>query len=736
MRSLYREANSFEADWRLLARRSTLTPVLAALIVAGICDHARAAEAAGASGSAVEEVVVTAERRNARLVDTPISITALNGDQLVKAGVDNLLDLGPVVPALRMDKIGASVQPTIRGITSNTSGPGNAGNVAIYVDGSYIASQSADNFDLPDVSDIQVLKGPQGTLFGRNATGGAILVTTMKPTHEVHAKLTAGLGTYNEYLANGYITGGLTNKLSGMLSGGYRKSDGYYKNIATGSKTDGLYNGYNVSGKLLYTTDNNDTFLLTVVHSDVNDAVAQVYRVDPQYGPKSTVTFTPGQIVAATYDRDSMGYKPRSDSSFYRAGFNAKINIGDFATLTSYSTYFKEKFVEHSDLDGALQPILDLYFTTLNENYSQEFDLASKSSGPLKWSAGVYYFHENASRPNQYINPLGKTAAQLVNASNAGVKTDAYAAFADGTYDITSALHLTVGFRYSIETKKLNAILPVAATGKHTWDRGTPRVVLRYDFDPNTNVYASFSEGFKSGAYNLSSAKSPPVSPENVKAYEVGFKHQEDRFQFSGSAYYYNYSNLQVTSYILLGGGTGALTSVLQNAAQAHIYGVDGEVTYRLTDNFTAHLNGAYTHGRYQTYLGAVGFTNAPSGISYVNVPLSASGKKMIRSPEFTGNAGLNYEQKISYGTIRLGGNVSYSSSLYFDAPNQFKQKAFALLGLSAEWIAPDGKWSVLAVGRNVTNKHYVNYVDPISVAILDNDAPPATFRLTASYRY
>ncbi len=131
-----------------------------------------------------------------------------------------------------------------------------------------------------------------------------------------------------------------------------------------------------------------------------------------------------------------------------------------------------------------------------------------------------------------------------------------------------------------------------------------------------------------------------------------------------------------------------------------------------------------------------MGFQLSPTGVAYVNSPFDASGNKMIRSPEFTGNAGLNYEQKISYGTIRLGGNVSYSSSLYFDAVNQFEQKSFALLGLSAEWIAPDGKWSVLAVGRNVTDKHYVNYVDPITVGILDNDAPPATFRLTASYRY
>ena len=727
--------NGPSAYGTLSTRNLGVTTVLATLIAAGACDIARAAEPADSSGGAVQEVIVTAERRNARLVDTPITITAVTGDQLVKAGVDNLLDLGPQVPALRMDKIGASVQPTIRGITSNTSGPGNAGNVAIYVDGSYIASQSADNFDLPDISDIQVLKGPQGTLFGRNATGGAILVTTMKPTEDMHAKLTAGFGTYNEYLTDGYITGGITDKLSGMLSGGYRSSNGYYKNIASGSKTDGQYKGYNISGKLLYTTDNNDTFLLTVAHSDVNDAVAQVYRVDAQYGPKSTVTFTPGAIVAESPDQDSMGYKPRSDSSFYRAALNAKINVGDFATLTSVSSYFNEKFVEHSDLDGAPLAVLDIYFTTLNENYSQEFDLASKSSGPFKWSTGLYYFHEDASRPNQYINPIGKTAAQLVNASDAAVKTEAYAAFADGTYDLTSALHLTVGYRYSIETKTLDAILPVAATGQHTWDRGTPRVVLRYDFDPNTNIYASFSEGFKSGAYNLSSAKSPPVSPENVKAYEVGLKHQEDRFQFSGSAYYYDYSNLQVTSYILLPGSV-ALSSVLQNAAQAHIYGAEGDATYRLTDNFTVHLAGAYTHGRYVTYTGAVGFTNNPNGISYINVPLDASGKNMIRSPEFTGNAGLNYDQKVSFGTIRLGGNVSYSSSLYFDAPNQFEQKAFALLGLSAEWIAPGGKWSVLAVGRNVTNKHYVNYVDPISVAILDNDAPPATFRLTATYRY
>jgi iron complex outermembrane receptor protein len=716
-----------------------LTAVLSALISAGACDVARAAEAeaapADSSGLTVQEVVVTAERRNARLVNTPITITALSGDQLVKAGVDNLLDLGPVVPALRMDKIGASVQPTIRGITSNTSGPGTASNVAIYVDGSYIASQSADNFDLPDVSGIQVLKGPQGTLFGRNATGGAILVTTLQPTHEVHAKVTAGLGNYNEYLANGYVTGGITAKLSGMLSGGYRRSDGYYKNIATGSKTDGKYNGYNVSGKLLYTTDNDDTFLLTVVHSDVNDAVSQVYRVDPQYGPKSTVVFLPNQIVAQTYGRDSMGYKPRSDSSFYRAGLNAKINVGDFATLTSYTSYFNEKFVEHSDLDGAPAPVLDIYFTTRNKNYSQEFDLASKSSGRLKWSTGVYYFHEDAARPNQYINPMGKTAAQLVNLSNAAVKTEAYAAFADGTYDLTSALHLTVGFRYSIETKRLAAVLPVAATGKHTWDRGTPRAVLRYDFDPNTNVYVSFSEGFKSGSYNLSSAKSPPVSPENVKAYEAGFKHQQDRFQFSGSAYYYDYSNLQVTSYVLLP-GSSTLSSLLQNAAQAHIYGAEGDTTYRITDNLTAHVAGAYTHGRYKKYVGAVGFTNNPNGISYINIPIDASGKKMIRSPEFTGNAGLNYEQNVSFGTIRLAGNVSYSSAFYFDAPNQFKQKSFALLGLSAEWLSPDQKWSVLAVGRNVTNKHYVNYVDPISVAILDNDAPPATFRVTASYHY
>jgi iron complex outermembrane recepter protein len=673
-----------------------------------------------------DTIVITAERREGTLVNTPISIAAFTANQLSSAGVTNVLEMVNLVPSLRLDQLGSNTQPTIRGITTATAGVGTSANVAIYLDGFYLPSQSGSDLDLPDITNIQVLKGPQGTLFGRNATGGAIVINTKVPSQDTSGAISVGYGTYDEKLANAYVSGGLSETLSASLLGYYRDSDGWTKNIVTGNR-DSHFKNYLVKGKLLFEPSPTTSFLLDVKHSWINDPFGQVYRV---IGPNSTAFFIPGTRLTTQKYRSS-NLEPRNRTLSNSVYLTSKVDLGG-VTLTSYTGFLREKNWQRVDYDGSSAVITQSRFEQNASTFTEELSLSGKS-GRLDWSAGLYYFYDNGLLPYRYNN--GEVfSATPVSAVRTRIKTNAYAAFADATYNAASSLFLTLGARYSIERKDIDYKLGAAAPGSadDVWKSFTPRAVIRYELAPSSNAYASYSRGFKSGTYNAFSPSANPVKPEYVDAYEVGFKSNGQGLSLETSAFYYNYKDLQVTSYNL----QGAVSVVtLQNAARAEIYGTEASLRYRVSSDFNIRLSGAYTHGEYKKFPGAVALTPLAAG-GYANVLVDASGKTMLRTPKLTGNLGADYTIPVAGGELTLGGNLFATSRIFYNSANQYSQKGYVVLDLSASWTSADGDWTLALVGKNVTDAYYINYINPIGAAILANDGRPATARLTVTRRF
>jgi len=700
----------------LLASSSSI-PTIALGQIAGAAANSHAEAGDSPALRTGDEIIVTAERRNARLSETPITITALSSEQLSSQGATGVLDLTKNVPGLRMDQYGSAVLPSIRGISTAVSGIGVSSNVAVYLDGFYLATPTQLNFEFPDIDNIQVLKGPQGTLFGRNATGGAIQLTTIDPSNELRGKFTVGYGSYDETVANGYIAGPLTDRLSASISAGWRHTDGYTRNVLNGER-DGFYTGWNVRAKLKFEATDSLTLKLQVEHTYINDPVSEVYRSAGETDYPSTQ----GGIITSQRYRTSSNVPTILKKNLENIFFTAKQDFGG-VTLTSLTSYSNEQDRSQFDFDGSSLRRVDFSYSQDVEHITQEVILAG-STGLLEWSAGAFYIHGNGKMPDEAANGFIFNSDQVI--------TDAYAVYADATYNIVPRLYLTGGVRYSHERKKFNFDEgAISGASQRSWESVTPRAVIRFQMQPETSVYGSYSKGFAAGVYSVFSPNLTPADPEKVDAYEVGFKHSQGVVSLNLASFYYKYKDMQYVSYTA---NQGSVTAQLSNVGRAEIYGAEGDIRLRVAEGLTLYAAAAYTHGKYQDFPGAVGyFPILPGG--YEQRPVDASGNRIIRSPRFTGNAGFNLKQPALGGFASLGANLFYMGKSYDDPANQFAIGAHAVLDLTAGWSSADDKWQIQVIGKNVTDKYYINYYDPSSDAILVNDAAPRTVRVQLTRR-
>ena len=370
-------------------------PVLALATVAG--NAAESADAESPAGE-VQEVVVTAQRRAERQVDVPISITALGQQQLATANVQNLGDIEKLTPSLRFDNQAGFFQPTIRGIGTSVTTSGGGSNVGIYVDGFYSPNPLAADFQLTNVTSVQVLKGPQGTLFGHNTTGGAILVTTADPSTDPHADAKVTYGKFNTQRYQAYGTTGLGQNVAVDLEGLYTKGNGFLTNILDGDDHVGAYDNWTVRSGLKVNLSDKVSVLARYTHSRENDPNAMLTNsntdttIDPTTGrPWGVQTFAvpgfyttnPNQVAAnlPRYIRDETDI----------AQLTVKADLG-FANLTSYSQYRREDVDQSEDLDQTGLPIFQLGLPVYDKTYTQEF-LVSSAPGPrLQWTAGAFFF--------------------------------------------------------------------------------------------------------------------------------------------------------------------------------------------------------------------------------------------------------------------------------------------------------------------------------------------------------
>lgn len=672
------------------------------------------------------EIIVTAQRRNERQVNVPIAITAVSGASLAAAGVTSTAELGQVVPGLRLDLSGAFFQPTVRGVGSATAGVGLSSNVATYIDGVYRPSPFTTNFELGDLETIQVLKGPQGTLFGRNATGGAILVKTADPTFDPSGSAKISYGRFNEIHTSASASTGLSDQLAIGISGVYARSNGFVKDVNTG-RDAGQFERYGIRGKLLFKPSDDVSFLLIGEHYRAHDDNVIAYNA---YDGRTFARGVPGVVVPTQRGRVASDIKPRYEVERNAVSLRStfKVNGGTISSITAYSTDNVPK--QLIDFDATALPGLAVDIPFKEMTFTQELTFVSQNAGPVDYTFGAYYFYDKGVQP-KYLVSIGGAAP--FNLFQVGVKTNAYAAFMDMTFKITPQLTFIAGGRYSVENQTgfFQFFPPSTEVSRHEQFHGfTPRAILRYELAHDTNVYLSYNRGFKAGGFAPTTGNLTPFRNETIDAYEVGYKMARPTFDLQTSAFYYNYKDLQIANY---SSGVG----VIQNAAKSRIYGADLQVGVRATDRFTLQFGVAYTHSEYTSFPSASFYPGTGTPTDPVRVAQAdASGKPLIRTPEFTGSVSANYVQPVGTGNLKFSASYYRTSKFNFDPVGQFPQKGYGLLSGRIMFSPVNDRFSIGVFGNNLTDETYLTQVLPFSGAILQTYGTPRTFGVEASFKY
>ena len=719
--------------------------LIAIPVFSGGVGVARAQTAAEDGADYTTEIVVTAQRREEKAKDVPITLTTITADDLGQGDIQQLSDIAKLTPAMRFDQYGGFVQPTIRGVGTAVSASGAGSNVGIYVDGFYAPNPLSNDFNLLNVSSITVLKGPQGTLFGRNSTGGAIQVTTTDPSEGTYSVADVSYGRYNTQKYQAYVNIG-SDAIAFDIAGLYSKGDGFVTNIVTGDK-DAAYDSWSIRTGVKANLSDNASLMFRYTHSDVDDPTYVAFNSYVENGMVLSAgaalsPLIPGGVIAASERGESSQTSGAAFTSKVDAfQLTGEVDLG-FGTLRSYSQYRKESSLSFLDLDGSDLPIFDVEFFITDKIFTQELILTSNGEGPLKWTVGAFYFSDK-NRFKYLDGFVGGGPRTLVSRSQ--TDTESYAAFADMTYEVSPQFFITGGLRYShdevnnggFEAGPLAAPLPIAfyPIPDISDNQLTPRVVLRYKPSEASSLYASYTRGHKAAIENPNGFTTVPVDAEKISAYEVGYKYVARGLSADISAYYYDYTNLQVASY----NGT---QSLITNAANSRVYGVEGQLAYKLTESFEVSFGAAYTDGKYTEFTTSPRFDQcldlvcgAAFGL-FLTSTTDASGFRMARTPEFTGNASARYTVDVGGGELALSGTLAYTSKIYFDTSQQYFDNGYELLSLRAEWTDPSDTFSVAVFGDNVTDAKYYTQVLPGQFAVQTVWGTPATWGVQARVHF
>jgi iron complex outermembrane receptor protein len=726
------------------------------------------------------DIVVTAQRRNERLRDVPISITALTQETLEKSGATSVLDIARVTPGLQLTQYGLQIQPSLRGISSSGAGVGNSTNVALYVDGVYQPNSASELIDLPDVEQIEVLKGPQGTYYGQNAAGGAIIVHSIDPQFKLQGKLSASYGNFNDLALRGYVTGPLSDTLAVGIAAGYEDKDAFRHNIATHKTGPGLKSRL-IRGKILFKPSSDFSALLTAYYSYHKDwDIFEGHDVGPGTTLGAAFAAAEGIFLPKARGTKQTSINTESFNRLKTWGVSLRnrwqTGIGEISTTTAFT-----RFDEHviADVDGTSANLGYAIPDFSDKVFIQEVNYVSRKFGGLTVSAGLFYmnakddfvpqvfFGNNACvpAPADYGTPACSpliTQYPVVPPPDftLGVfgynHKDSYAAYLGGNYEITPKLNISVSGRYSYETQHVGNFKYFTPTpppgakalkdlrGGIHFKKFTPSASIRYALTDRSNIYFSYSQGFKSGLVGSGDAfttqcpgpgdgctHNPTVKPENITAYEVGFKGRVlDNLNVNLALFHYDWKNIQVFFY-------NPPTGFYQNAASARVNGVDLDFTWRATRELTISGGGSYLDGKFKKYPKAAAYVPNPFGFGYENDPFNANGTQLLRMPKFAGNLAVNYDREMSAGEFTAYLSLAYQSKVRFDVVGLTGTKAYASLNGELGFSPAGAKGLRLVLwGKNLGNVHYIVSNLQQAYGLYGVYGPPRQFGGRVEYRF
>jgi iron complex outermembrane recepter protein len=710
------------------------------------------ADATAGAADGLEEIVVTAQRTGASaLQKTPIAMSAFSSADLQASLTSNIQDLIDYVPNVELVVVqGVNASIYIRGVGTNNVYSGSDPNVTVQVDGVYMARSSDTLSDFLDVDRIEVLRGPQGTLYGRNAVGGTVNIISKQPsdTFTGQEALTVGnFGTVQEQL---YVSGPLVpGVLQGSLAINYLRHDDYVKNLVPGADGVGDANHGGFRAQLRWEPAEN---------------IDATTRFDAAVGSENPNSYyelvvpVPGAPLAnsaiGNFQRVALNSSTNSDTN--RGGISEEINaqINSNLNLKSISAYHQTSYNEFQDLDATELNIEEGRVKEREAEATQEFDLQGHYSN-FEGVTGLYYFHDHELSDFTAQGPSLPPVPFLIEALPT-TYSDAEGAFAQGTYHVTSSLSLIAGFRYTMEDKHLQQDYqfhiyipePVVPPGSgfpfdgsvtRHYHGATPKFGVNWNVTDDAMLYVSATKGYKSGGVNSAAAaqQGESFNPETIWSYEVGAKTEwfDHRLRANLTGFKYDYSDLQVQSVI----GPGLIS--IGNAASASAKGIEVELSAKPTPNWQFTTNLTYLQATYSTFSAAsvpealVPFVSSSPNYNAAAGTYNAAGKTLDAAPRYTAFVAAQHNWELSQGSIYGRAEYHWQDRVYFDPSNAdvMSQGAYALTNLFAGFNTPDGTWQAQLYVKNVADKGYFLTIAAAGVPVDGQSGPPRTFGVQVS---
>jgi len=716
----------------LLCRASLLASVLFSLtaVPAQAQDSAPQADSADADSG---EIIVTARRREETLISVPIAITALSGDQLAAKGAIDITALAETVPNVTLENSRATnstLSAFIRGVGQQDPVSGFEQGVGIYLDDVYLNRPQAAVLDIYDVQRIEVLRGPQGTLYGRNTVGGAVKYVTKRLDDKAHLALRGTFGSYNQL--DGVVSastpiGDGTLRVGGALARLTR--DGFGQNLTTGLDN---YDKNVWAGRGTIEVHGSDIFAR--ITADVTHDMS-----NPRNGHRMVPGFvTGGSVLTNVYDTQGGLNTPHQDVKAWGMSLFLEAKPSDWLTLRSITAYRKDDSATPIDFDALPAVDVDVPGFYRNRQLSQEIQ-GLINLGKFNGLFGLYYL--DATALTQFEVRLYTSNALLPGLTaftNADIGTETMAGFADFSYDFTDQLSLSVGGRYTWDKRtafilRQNYILggnPVFGTtgtpfgaaqtnfnGSKSFTKFTPKASLAFKPNSDTTFYASYSQGFKGGGFDprgvganapvgVSQSDFLSFRPEKVDSYEVGAKASllDRRIYIATAAFWMDYKDVQIPGSVACRvGAVNTFCGVVANAGKARMKGFEFEGRAKLidSDSGTLTLSGSlgYIDAKYLSYITNVAGT--PTEV--------AQFRHVQNTPAWSGSASIDWSMPLADGKLNLSGGMSFKSKTYqFEIANPYlDQPAYQLFDASIVYHAPGGHWSIGIYGKNLTDERY-----------------------------
>jgi iron complex outermembrane recepter protein len=673
---------------------------------------------------ALEEIIVTAQKRSESVLDVAAAITVITGDELAFRDLTNADDISQSVPNLEYGNVSGASQITIRGIGLNVETGFAEPAVAVHLNGVYLGRANAAALGLSDLAGVEVLRGPQGTLYGRNATGGVVNFMTNKPTGEFEAGVTLGAGSFDKWYGHGYVSGSLSDSVRGRLFAEYTDDDGYIDNRTTG-KDEGGVEATTAKGDISWDIADSVTADLTYLYIDQDWHGPSFEKLVPgNFGAIAGFDPKPNSILN---DVD-----PWSEIDMQVASLNVTWDADNF-TMTSITGYVDFQREDYLDGDQTSLDIATSGRDEDSESWSQEFNVGGNYRDRLDWVAGVFFLHEDSSaRTDVDMGEYGKIALgpfESLALNNLEEEIDAFGVFIDGTYAVTETVRVKAGLRYSDEEKKGNQTvinfdgaftLCDNLKSKVSYDDVSPKLGAEWDAAENVMAYGTYQQGFKSGGYNQSGCEA--FDPEEVDSYEIGLKGSflEDRMHASVAGFYYDYTELQVLQ-------VRNLVGFVDNAADSEVYGVEFETKYLFTEDLIGELALSWLDATYETFIDG-------GGNDY-------SGNRLSRAPEYTAFGALEYIipiQSSGLGDVRLRGEGYWSDDVYYrpaNGPDDI-QDSYTLVNFYASLSSQSERFQVKAFVKNASDEEYLLSIVSLLDGLDGHYAMPRNWGLEISAKW